>query len=413
MFHKLNFKIKEKWYILLILPLVLIIGLEVATESKIYSGMDEASHFDYVNYLIEERKLPIVEQPLDFEELNIDGANPNTIPHHNQHEAAQPPIYYLLRSITGGFSTDIYTRLIVLRIQGVVLILLSILFLTKTYRLLCKREILIKNDYLFYSILTLFVLSPSFLKIMIPVNNEHLLVLLMSILTYMVVYLSSTKKVNAKQSILLGVLVGAIMLTKLTSVYVVIIIMILYISKKWIWQLLILGITALLIVSPWVDFNVDNYQSITGMDKHIEIVYPIVNSTNYDYGLEDLMQSIPVMFSYTWFRGGQELVETMISSFLSFWLFLSLIYSLFQRKSSLLRSLALFIVANLIILMILTLNSNISVMIGRYMFMNLAAFTLIFYYFTTSIIYKRYFKYVATILLICNVILSISFLKNI
>ena len=245
------------------LIMIFIVGVFGVYGNTMYSGADEAAHYDYINHIIDRKKLPTMDDMINSQQLNFPEANPATIPNHNQHEAVQPPLYYLLSAIIGGQFNDLYTRLIILRFLGIIGLMISFFITIKTYRLLVDRKQIRENNLLFMIISLLLILSPNFQRVMIPLNNEHLLLVLVTMLIYFLVKYSENEKITLKQSVIIGVLLGLVILTKITAGYLAVLVVILFLSKKWIRPLFVTGGTALLSVIPWICFNIIHYQNVT------------------------------------------------------------------------------------------------------------------------------------------------------
>lgn len=342
---------------------ILLIGISYVIGSTIYSGADEGAHFDCINFIINNHKLPLTGCNTNSNEL-LEIGLPETVPRGSNHEAAQPPLYYLFAASVGSFFSDLYIRLMMIRFMGVLLLIVSFHYINKTYIYLANIKIFAKNDFLFYGICLLFMLSPQFLKIMIPLNNEHLTTPIVAMLMF---YLSQPKMSVWK----LSVLSGALVLTKLTTIYFVPFVFLVLIFKDNIKHALYYSILVLTLIFPFILFNYINYGAITGMEEHIKIVQPIVNQANIHYTLKNILEKFPVFITTIWYDGAAGII-----------ILISILFS-FRLKQALYTSP---IILNILIIFCITLYTPIFLLSGRYMFMNLANFVLIFYYLISEII---------------------------
>lgn len=387
---------------------IIVIGMIGVFKNPIYSGADEAAHFDYINHIIQHKKLPLLDSHINYEKLNIPNANPNSIPTHDQHEAVQPPLYYIIAAMLGSLFENVYLRLIFLRTLGVVAIAISFYFAHKTYQFMTKRDLLLGHHSLFLVISLLLISSPSFQRIMIPLNNEHLLLVLVSILTYKLVKYLGTQSFSIKQSVILGVLVGALILTKITAAYIAMIIAIIFIWKKWVRQLFIVGGISFIMVLPWIWFNFIHYQSLTGSKRHIEIVSPIVNPDNYSYTFLDILRNVPDFITTIWFWVGRYPLDRILNDFLSFTFFLAIIFVTLKLKENLNFIFLLFILGNLSLLIIVTLTTPIFTLLGRYMFMNYVSSAMILFIFITNVVQEHKYNWVMYLFGISGFVLTIN-----
>ncbi|PLR84339.1 hypothetical protein [Bacillus sp. V33-4] len=408
----------KKWIIICIL-ILLFIGFIGVRFNQLYSGADEAAHFDYINHIIESHQLPVLSSKINFQQLSIPQANPESIPTHNQHEAVQPPLYYVIASIIGGFFSDIFSRLMVLRSFGVLLLLGSFYLNYLTYKILVKEKTLVSNDQLFFVTSLIFIVSPYFISIMIPLNNEHLLLLLVSTLFYNLTKYFYRTEFGFNNLIALSLLMGAIILTKLTAAYLVIIgAAFLTYKKKYAFIPLYLGII-ILMVSPWLYFNFSQYQSLTGILNHIEIVKPVVNPTNYQYTVIDIVKALPQFFVEFWFwdhdnegvRVGR--VTQLFLLFFSLILIVTVFFSpLLSFKKWVFFLYTLSIAGNISALIYATLTTPIFSLHGRYLYMNYIPFVLLTFALITNVTNKKYQTAFTVIMFVASILFGINNIQD-
>lgn len=399
-------------YLAVCILLIVISGLIGVRYNTIYSGADEAAHFDYINYLIENKRLPTIDTEIDTQKLGIPEAAPNTIPQHSQHEAVQPPLYYVTAALLGSLFPDVFTRLMVLRFFGVLLLTISFYLSIRTYQILIKEKVLDPNHRLFFLVSLLFMTSPYFLKIMIPLNNEHLLLTLVSILIYLLTKYYFHVEITFKQVIVFAILTGAIILTKNTAAFLFFIVAaFLFFRKKHSFIILFSGIV-ILMMAPWFFFNYTHYQALTGMKQHINIVAPIVNPTGEKYTVFDIITGMPFFFSNMWFWLGEGVILKVFYYLLNVILILTLFYSpVVSFKNSVFWFYTISVFGNIMSLIFATLTTDLFAMHGRYLYMNFIPFVILTYSFITKTISKKYQNLILLIILIAVILYNFSYIQ--
>ncbi|MFN6943713.1 MAG: hypothetical protein ACK4ND_02110 [Cytophagaceae bacterium] len=390
--------------------IVFLTGTYVAVKTTIYSPIDEAAHFDFVNYIEKNKELPKACLGLDHTYLSMDGKAIN-IPGHLNHEYIQPPMYYagsaLIASLINLFSNDAHVRLISLRLAGVLLLMLSIFIIRNAYLLLTNKGIIKQNDHLLFSISLLFALSPIFLKIMIPVNNEHFLLPLISLLVFLIIRDICKDRTTLLTAGLIGATVATAILTKLTAAYIFPLVFGYFLLRKKYKEVVAFSIITGAILSPWLYFNLQHYNAFTGVKQHFEIVQPIVNPYNVKFTVVNIIEGLPGFYGGLWFSSSFNSLEGVIGVIIKTTLLLSLCYSIFWGFKALKESgvkinntsfylnyiLAGMVLLNISILGYITLTTPVFSMIGRYLFMNLLSIILIFYVFTSHILNQQFVKF--------------------
>lgn len=408
--------------------IVALIGVIGVFANPVYSGADEGAHFNNVNYILDQHTLPTTRELINSSQLlSVQQYVPVTgVPGHYNHEAFHPPLYYLLAS-AAGFIMSIFTdnllwRLYAIRFMGVALLLVSAFFLEKTYTLMASKGIIRENLLLFTAVSAIFLISPNFMAIMIPANNEHLVLALVSMVIYLFVSgeLSGNNNTRSiKGAIVTSLMVSALLLTKLTTAYIAIIIGGLYILKRDYKHLVIYGVVTLLIISPWLLLNLANYGELTAMDEHIEIVQPIVNPGNVPHTIAEIANKFPGFLTSVWFKDRSGAVP-VITIFLSIISAMAVILPIILAASGMVKRyflkhagvtgvsddnarkrlfimavFSIFILSSLFYLIYITLNTPIYSVVGRYMFMNLSCFVFLFYGFQETVFGEKYLKYAA------------------
>ncbi|PIP56150.1 hypothetical protein COX05_04570 [candidate division WWE3 bacterium CG22_combo_CG10-13_8_21_14_all_39_12] len=166
--------------------------------TPLYYSPDEEAHVAYIDYVQENRSLPI--------QQNIMGLDNNT------YEFYQPPMYYVLSSSISFvgekvFDADDSLRLIILRHFSLVMWLIGILFVLRALENLGVSKLSSGIVMCFYTLLPTYIFSS------VMVNNDNLSILWGSILFYMF-----TKGIMSYKSLLVGLILGLSFLTKINTV---------------------------------------------------------------------------------------------------------------------------------------------------------------------------------------------------
>lgn len=202
---------------------------------------DEQSHFNYIKYLYEQRQFPV----------QTSQTNAPT----NDWEYYQPPLYYLLEApayavARTAFSDNTERIVWALRLPSVMLWGCNVALLWAI-----MRRLQIKNEFVIACAASLVCLLPAYTAISSVINNDNLVVTLGGALLYLM-----TSEVNWRRALLIGVLLGAALLTKLSAVvYVVALVVLLFafVLKKQltiaqaIGRLALVGMVAALLFTPW------------------------------------------------------------------------------------------------------------------------------------------------------------------
>ncbi|NHN34256.1 DUF2142 domain-containing protein [Paenibacillus agricola] len=256
---------------------------------------DEPAHFSYIQYLSESKKIPLIGKSLGYSHelnsahniLNVNRiawvgdkmdirnykimSDFKVLPEHKQSSGSSPaasysPLYYSIGSLAYTLfnSFSILVRVYAIRLVSVLFGLLTVYF---TY--LIGRKIRPSSP-MFASCLSLMVgLHPMFSLVSISVNNDALLNLFAVLTIYRLLHM----KIEAKQMVGMGVLLGLGLLIKPTSIFVVsaalfftlvIIIREKIQLRKAVNHYLRLVIPMLIIYSPWAIFSYVHYKSILG-----------------------------------------------------------------------------------------------------------------------------------------------------
>jgi 4-amino-4-deoxy-L-arabinose transferase-like glycosyltransferase len=273
-----------------LLPGIILIYLILATLYAVYTpdwqAPDEPAHYNYVTYLGEQYRFPIL-KPGDYPAAYLEEIKESRFPPEMsiapiRYEFHQPPLYYVLAvpvyRLFGG-------ALLPLRLLSVTLGALLLLVVCWTVRALVPdRPILALGATAFVAFL------PMHLAMTAAVNNDTLAELLLAtVLLLAIRYLklpgSALGQREGRQLlILLGITTGLSLLTK-SSIYVAVPLALLAIALKHLWieepsvsgslrAGMVYAIPAFLMGLPWWLRNMAQYggMDFLGLNRHDEVV---------------------------------------------------------------------------------------------------------------------------------------------
>lgn len=304
-----------------LLPIVLsylVLGTLYAWQTPKWQTPDEPAHFNYVQHLAEEHRLPVL-QPGDYphpylEEIKSKKFPPDMSIAPIRYEFHQPPLYYALAAIlyrlTAGLPFD--AQFFALRFLSVIL---GAGILLATYRLVLA--IFPHNQFLPLAATAFVAVVPMHVAMTAAINNDALAELLASLILYLSIR-TLQEGPTLRRALFSGLLLGLVLLTK-TTVYLLAASSIVM-STLWCQETsphsstsslskgryLLYGFAlALLIAAPWFVRNAMVYGGldILGWQRHDSIVTGQLRTT------ELLAEIGPLSFAWRFIR----------TTFHSFW----------------------------------------------------------------------------------------------
>ncbi len=259
LFYRL-FRAKAIYVLLLIegICFIAIIGYFLPT--------DECCHFAYVEHITTRHKLPTVR---DYMSNTIFSMEEHIYPEPSTrdpakrglagyiYQAMHPPLYYLLASAVcavtpGNWVHKFYS----LRVLGLLTLLATVFVIGKSHRELVSRQVISEDNFLFFSILCVFALTPGILLRMITISNLHLALLLCGLFYHQVMRLEgSSEEMTVSRVALLGVLTGCIIATHFFNVILVIVGAAFLLLRRACRLLPVYLGCAAIVVLPWLLFN--------------------------------------------------------------------------------------------------------------------------------------------------------------
>lgn len=292
--------IRDKKYMRIWYVCVLLFGVVLILGDVTYSPIDEASHFDYIQYIIENHKLPTMWQMVDGGFLSDVNGTEDIIP-VRRYEAVQMPLYYCLMAVLAAPVRSLSARFMVIRFFGLACLAGVTVITEKTLRFLQQRELLNCSEANLNLILALTAVNPGILVRFVRVSNESLAVLFSAGVFYCAVRLLAD---GYHAGIFrLGTLLSVFLYyTKSTGAFFVgALLLVLLYYKKWMhfaW-LIVFYISCAV---PWFFRCYRLYGSFTGMNEHINIVLPIVNPNHEPI---NLVTGIYQLFAMGFFQANE------------------------------------------------------------------------------------------------------------
>lgn len=206
--------------LVIIVATFLALGTLYAWQTPRWQTPDEPAHFNYVLYVAQENRLPVL-QAGDYPHQYLEEIKAARFPDWMsvsslRYESHQPPLYYVLTALlyraTSGLSFDL--RFLFLRLFSVVLGALSLLTL---YHLV--REVFPETESVPLMATGLVATIPMHLAMTAAVNNDALAAALLALLFWQSAR-AIRHGVERRRALILGVLLGLILLTK-TTIYLV------------------------------------------------------------------------------------------------------------------------------------------------------------------------------------------------
>ena len=308
--------------LLVIIVGYLVVGVSFAYFTPDWQVPDEPAHYNYIRFVAEERRLPILQMgdyPHDYLETMKTRRFPSNMSIDPlRYESHQPPLYYMLAAIVFRLSTG---SLFALRGLSVLLGAGLLIVVWALFRTVSpQRPDLGLGTTAFVAFLPMHVAMTS------SVNNDVLaeLMLVSSVLSLVQYY--RIKRFCTLKAVGVGLLTGLGLITKITTYIVVpLILATIYLMPRnevclgdcqshSIWQrkirdsVLILGVAGLVLL-PWLLRNYLVYGGfdLLGMIRHNQIVVGQPQTVDWlaQRGMEDLVRSfIQTTFQSFWGQFG-------------------------------------------------------------------------------------------------------------
>jgi hypothetical protein len=273
---------------------LLVIAVATVARFPVWALVDEAAHFDYVQWIAEDGRLPVLdEDPVHTEVLAIDEGvypGPPRLPAEERglfgrsYEGFQPPLAHLVATPVYAAAGDHERKVRALRALGVALLGVAV-WLTW----LLARRVVPEAPLAPFSLALTFFLWPGVVVRAGTFSNAALEIALGAALALALWRASSER--SERWLVAAGALTGAALLTKLTMLaFVPALAMVGFaFLREGRWRAVAAaGALPAVIVAPWVIFNLGEYGAPTGSDEVQALMEPTLNPDRIDYGPGDL-----------------------------------------------------------------------------------------------------------------------------
>jgi hypothetical protein len=276
------------------LAALLVVAVATVARFPVWALVDEAAHFDYVQWIAEDRRLPVLdEDPVHPEVLAIDEGvypDPPRVPAEERglfgrsYEGFQPPLAHLVATPVYAAAGDHERKLRALRALGVVLLAVAVWL---TWRL--ARRVVPEAPLAAFSLALTFFLWPGVVVRAGTFSNAALEIALGAALSLTLWRALSER--SERWLVAAGALTGAALLTKLTMLAfapALAVVGFAFLREgRWL-AVAAAGALPAAIVAPWVIFNLGEYGAPTGSEEVQALMEPTLNPERVDYGPGDL-----------------------------------------------------------------------------------------------------------------------------
>lgn len=249
----------------------------------VWALVDEQAHYDYVQSLAEDQRIPDVRTDLSSPEAREINDGPDEGLAGRNYEAFQPPLYYLVAAPVFAAGGDHLAKVYILRTLGVVLLMAAVWLLW-----LLARRVAPDAPEGVFAFAACSLLVPGVAVRIVTVSNAGLEVVL-ALAAVLALWRAHAER-DARSLVAAGALVGAALLTRLTVVDLVPVLAIVaagFARRQPAFAALALVLPALLL-APWLVGNLDRYGSPTAWAEVRDMQEPVINPTGRDYGAGDL-----------------------------------------------------------------------------------------------------------------------------
>jgi hypothetical protein len=276
------------------LAALFVAALATVTSFPVWALVDEAAHFDYVQSIAEDQRLPVLDEDFVHDEvLSIDEGvypDPPRVPAAKRglfgrsYEGFQPPLAYLLATPVYAVPVGHESKVRVLRAFGVVLLGVAV-FLTG----LLARRVVPDAPLAAFSAALTFLLWPGVVVRAVTFSNAGLEIVV-GVALSLALWRALTER-SERWLIGAGALTGAALLTKLTLMAFLpslVIVCIAFLRAGRVRAVAAAAGLPALMVAPWVAFNLHTYGAPTGSRAVQSLMDPVLNPSGRDYGPGDL-----------------------------------------------------------------------------------------------------------------------------
>jgi 4-amino-4-deoxy-L-arabinose transferase-like glycosyltransferase len=266
---------------IVVVQLVAIVGLGLLTVGhfEIWARLDEQAHFDYVQTIADQHRLPTLNTHAPPGHLEL-GAH--------TYEAFQPPLYYLVAAPLLKLSHVLHTRVLILRSFGLFLLLAAVF---ATWRL--GVVVFPTRPLLPFAFGLVFFLLPGVIVRSITVSYQPLATLL-AIVFLALLFKADRAKTGEAGRWLLGAALALTLAILTTLLVIPLAAVFAVVAARRLWRdrnrevvLVLAGcaVIAVALASPWVVFNERHYGSLTPFSEARRLQQPLINPDEHNFTL--------------------------------------------------------------------------------------------------------------------------------
>jgi len=259
-----------------------------------FNAYDEYQHFDIINSLVKYCEYPDKGATLnrnDLEKIAHSG-----ISDLQNHEVSQPPLYYLITAgLTKfmGLVDDVKAHFYLSRILSAIYVFLGVLFILHTVP---KHE-----RFLLILITGIFLSTAVLCKNFLAINNDPLLFLFNALILYFVMKWEDLIRQSIPNQLVLGLLFGAIFLTKLTGVSMIVAFGAVLLYDRKLSKNYMVFLSCGLYASVWFIYNFLQYDTAVLTDYHAEIIIPSEDRRSRRLHFIEILYCCSRSFAWGWF----------------------------------------------------------------------------------------------------------------
>jgi Dolichyl-phosphate-mannose-protein mannosyltransferase len=276
------------------LAALLVLGVATVARFPVWALVDEAAHYDYVQWIAEDGRLPVLDEDrvhpqvlaidegrypepprVDAEERGLFGRS---------YEGFQPPLAHLLATPVFAAAGNHERKLRALRGLGLVLLGVAV-----ALTWLLVRRALPDMPLAGFSLALTFFLWPGVVVRASTFSNAALELAVGAALS-LALWRALTERAG-RWLVAAGALTAAALLTKLTMAAFVPALGVACVAflREGRWRAVIAAATLpVAALAPWIAFNLHHYDALTGSDQVQKLMEPTLNPDRVDYGAGDL-----------------------------------------------------------------------------------------------------------------------------
>jgi hypothetical protein len=258
---------------------ILALGVLTVTSFEIWARLDEQAHFDYVQTVADQHRLPT---------LRAHGTPGHLEGGRHTYEALQPPVYYLVAAPLLKLSHVQHTRVLILRTFDLLLLFGSVFATWRLVVLLFPRRPLMP-----FAFGLVFFLLPGVIVRFITVSYQPLATLLSIVFLALVFKADQVPRGKASRWLVASAVVLTVaLLTTLLVAPLIGVFGVVAVRRLWrdrdprtVWTLGACAVIAVTLMAPWLAFNKAHYGSLTPFPTAQRLLQPMINADNHNFTL--------------------------------------------------------------------------------------------------------------------------------